>query len=347
MRIATSVRAAILSAALVVAGAVGPAAAAPVTIRAAWVIVPNMFFPLMTMKTAVLRQHGVGPDVLRHYGKSYVLHLVHFAGSAPEITALAAGDLDLSPLSFSAFAFAINNAHMTRLKIIADGLEDGVPGWYATPYRVLKSSPIKTIAGLKGHVLGVNTFGGAVDLSLRLMLEKAHLNPKTDVTIIEVKVPNMKSELLEGKVAMVAPLGTFAFDPQLLAASRVLFTSAQAAGPNETIFLTTPGTFIAKHRAAMVDFLADELRFFHWLSTPANHANAVDLVALFAHVPVKRLSFAFTHADSYRNPKGLPNLKALQRTLDNMVRLGFLKKKVVVARYTDLSLVREAASGKR
>lgn len=347
MRIAKSFLATILGAALAIAGAVGPATAAPVPIRAAWVIVPNMFFPLMTMRTEVLRRYGVGPEVLRHYGKTYVLHLVHFAGSAPEVTALAAGDLDLSPLSFSAFAFAINNAHMTGLRIIADGLQDGVPGWYATPYRVLKSSPIKTVSDLKGHVLGVNTFGGADDLSLRLMLEKAHLNPETDVTIIEVKVPNMKSELLEDKVAMVAPLGTFAFDPQLIAATRVLFTSAAAAGPNETIFLTSPSSFIKKHRSAMVDFLADELRFLHWLTTPANHHNAVALVAKFAHVPAQRLGFAFTHRDDYRDPNGLPNLQALQRTLNNMVRLGFLKKKIDVQKYADLSLVKEAAPGKQ
>lgn len=321
-----------------------PASAEPVAIRAAWLIVPNMFFPLMTMPSDALRQAGVGVDVLRHYGRSYVLDLYHVTGTSPQITALAANDLDLAPLSFSAFAFAVTNAHLADLRIIADGLQEGVPGWYSVAYLVLKDGPIRKVEDLKGQVLAVNAFGGATDLDLRLMLHKHGLDDKRDVSIIEVAVPNMKSSLSERKVALVAPLGTFAFDPGLAAISRTLFTGGDAAGVNETIFLTMRTGFIAQHRAAVVDFLADQLRFLHWLSDPAHHDAAVGLVAQFAKVPAQRIGFAFTRDDSYRDPKGLPNLGALQRTLDEMRGLGFLHDKVVVAKYADLSLVKEAAA---
>lgn len=330
-------------AAMLVATAV-TAKADPVPIRAAWLIVPNMFFPLMTMEPAALQRAGVGPGVLRNYGKSYTLDLIHFTGTTPQITALAAGDLDLSPLSFSAFAFAVTNAHLDDLRIIADGLQDGVPGWYSVAYLALKDSPIRKVEDLRGQVLAVNAFGGATDLTLRVMLAKHHLEDKRDLSIIEVAVPNMKSSLIEHKVAMVAPLGTFAFDPGLEAVSRTLFTGGEAVGINETIFLTMPKSFIDQHRAAVVDFLADELRFLHWLTTPANHDAAVGLVAKFAKVPAQRIGYSFTHDNSYRDPKGIPNMKALQTTLDHMQELGFLKDKVVVAKYADLSLVKEAGA---
>ena len=90
----------VLAASLVVAlllGARGQVKAEPVTIHAGWLVVPNMIFPLMPMK----------PEVLRHYGKSYVLDLIHFTGTPPQITALSAGQIDLSPLSFSAFEVSI------------------------------------------------------------------------------------------------------------------------------------------------------------------------------------------------------------------------------------------------
>ena len=109
--------AAALAAALLL-GAEGRATAEPVTIHAGWLVVPNMIFPLMPMK----------PEVLHHYGKSYVLDLIHFTGTPPQITALAAGQIDLSPISFSAFALAVTNAHLGDLRIIADGLQDGAPG---------------------------------------------------------------------------------------------------------------------------------------------------------------------------------------------------------------------------
>jgi ABC-type nitrate/sulfonate/bicarbonate transport system substrate-binding protein len=329
--------------AVLVAAGIGEARAAPVPIRAAWLIVPNMIFPLMTMPSDALQQAGIGPDVLRHYGRSYVLDLYHVTGTSPQITALAANDLDLAPLSFSAFAFAVTNAHLADLRIIADGLQEGVPGWYSVAYLVLKDSPIHKVEDLKGQVLAVNAFGGATDLDLRLMLHKHGLDDKRDLSIIEVAVPNMKSSLIEHKVALVAPLGTFAFDPALAAASRTLFTGGDAAGVNETIFLTMRTGFIQQHRAVVVDFLADELRFLHWLTDPAHHDAAVSLVAQFAKVPAQRIGFAFTRNDSYRDPKGLPNLTALQRTLDEMRALGFLHDKVVVAKYADLGLVKQAA----
>src|ERR1700722_12114765 len=97
---ATRWLAASVLAALLVSG--GKGRAEPVTIHAGWLVVPNMIFPLMPMK----------PEGVRHYGKSYVLDLIHFTGTPPQITALASNQIDLSPLSFSAFALAVTNAHL-------------------------------------------------------------------------------------------------------------------------------------------------------------------------------------------------------------------------------------------
>jgi hypothetical protein len=47
---------------------------------------------------------------------------------------------------------------------------------------------------------------------------------------------------------------------------------------------------------------------------------------------------------SYRDPRGLPNVEALQSNLDMMTELGFAKERVAVDNYLDLSLVKEAAS---
>src|ERR1700722_10853276 len=123
---------------MLVAGVLSWGAAAaraePVPIRAGWLIVPNMFFPLMTMPAETLRAAGVDADVLRHHGRAYTLDLYQVTGTTPQITALAANDLDLTPLSFSAFAFAVTNAHLSDLRIIADGPQEGVPGWYSVAY---------------------------------------------------------------------------------------------------------------------------------------------------------------------------------------------------------------------
>jgi sulfonate transport system substrate-binding protein len=315
-------------------GAGGTADAEPVTIHAGWLVVPNMIFPLMPMK----------PEVLRHYGKSYVLDLIHFTGTPPQITALDSNQIDLSPLSFSAFALAVTNAHLDDLRIIADGLQDGVAGWQTNAFLVLKDGPIQKVEDLKGQVLASNAFGGAVDIGLRVMLRKHGLEDKRDLSIIEIQVPNMKAALTEKKVALIAPLPPFTRDPELQAISRQLFDQRAALGVSQTIILTARTGSLAQNRAAWVDFLEDQLLFLRWLTDPAHHADAVALAAAFNKQAPEKLAWAFTHDDSYRDPKGLPDLTALQSNLDMLNDLGFVKTRVAIDRYLDLSLVNEAAA---
>ena len=96
------------------------AQAEPVTITAAWAAVPGQMFPvLMQLK-----------DVLVHYGKSYVVNPIRNAGSGPQTTGLAAGDISLAYFAPSAFALAIQNAHMDDLRLIGEATRDGYQDYY-------------------------------------------------------------------------------------------------------------------------------------------------------------------------------------------------------------------------
>ena len=48
-------------------------------------------------------------------------------------------------------------------------------------------------------------------------------------------------------------------------------------------------------------------------------------------------------SDYYRDPNAKPDLAALQRNVDTAAELGFFKSKLDVKKYSDLSLVEEAA----
>lgn len=73
-------------------------AAEPVLeLRVGWAVVPGQLTSIIYAK----------PELLPHYGKSYTVQLIHFRGSAPQITALAAGELDIAALAFSSFGLAI------------------------------------------------------------------------------------------------------------------------------------------------------------------------------------------------------------------------------------------------
>ena len=137
----------------------------------------------------------------------------------------------------------------------------------------------------------------------------------------------------------------FSADPELLKIAHPLFTQKDAIGTSQMIILVAQESFIKKNRAAVVDYLEDSVRALHWYSDPANHNEVVKILADFAKAPTDRYqSWLFTKGgDFFHDPNGLPDLTALQRNIDLQQELGFLKGKLDVKKYADLSLVEEAA----
>jgi len=310
------------------------AATAPVTIRAGWVVLPADLLPMLPNV----------PELTKHLGKSYNLQPQHFAGTTPMITALASGAIDTGSLAFSSMPFAIENAKLDDLRVIADTFQDGVAGYHTNTYRVLKDSPIKKVEDLKGKVLATNTEGSAVDIAMRAMLVKHGLNPRKDVSIVEAPFPAMRAMLQEGKAALIPAVLPFSADPKLESISRSLFTQKDAIGQTQMIIHTARESFLREHRAAMTDMLEDMLRVLAYFSNPANHAKTIDIVAKATKQPPANFeSWLFTHKDYYRSPEGLPNLKALQANIDTQKKMGFLKTAIAVEKYSDLSLVKVAA----
>ena len=316
----------------------GPVKAAPVKIRMAYVVPVANWAPLFPEKK----------ELMTHLGKSYTFEAVHVQGTPTMITAMASGDLEIADFAYSSFALAVENAGMSDLRVIADEFQDGVPGYYTDEYMVLKDSPIKTVQDLKGKVVASNVQGSAVDIALRAMLVKGHLDPKRDVTFVEIGLPNMKAMLQEKKADLISSVTPFSMDPGLRQMARTLFTQQDAVGRTQMIVLAARDSFIKAHRAALVDFMEDALRVERWYLDPKNHDAAVAIAAkVTKHPPQAFESWLYKKdgekGDYYRDPDGKPDLAALQANINTQKDLGFIKASIDVQKYTDLSLVEEAA----
>jgi len=320
-------------AALAAGSRAGLAQAAPVKIRVGWVVVPASIAPLVLEKK----------DILKHFGQSYVAEASRFEGTPPVITALAAGELDVGPLAFSSFGLAIQNARLDDLRVISDEIQDGVEGHGSNEFMVRKDGPVKTVADLKGKVLATNAMGSAVDIAMRAMLRKSGLEPNRDYTIVEAPFPAMRAMLAEKKADLVSAVPPFSLDPDLRAMANTLFTQKDAFGITQLTMWTARTGFIQKNRAALVDFLEDAIRAIRWYTDPKNHNEAVAIVARLNKAPPGRMDWAFSSRDQYRDPNGTPNLAALQSNLDLQKQVGFLKDDIDVKKYSDLSMVGEAA----
>jgi sulfonate transport system substrate-binding protein len=329
--VATAVAVVVLGASLGPAW-VDSARADPVKFRIGWASIPGSRAGFMLEK----------PELLHHLNQSYTIEPMHFASTPAELQALASGDLDIAQLAFSSFGAAIDNAHMEDLRLIANELEDGVPGYATTHFMVLKDSPIKTIDDLKGKVLATNGIGSGLDMGMRYILKQHHMEDKRDYTDVEINFPNMKPALEGRKVDLVSSILPFMYDPEMVKIARVLFEQGAEVGPSELLMWSARAPYIAAHRAALVDLMEDNLRMLRWYADPANHQEAIAIVAKLTKQPAASLDWVFTKRDYFRGPDGAPDLKAVDANLKMEKELGYLKTDIDVAKYADLSIAADA-----
>ena len=331
MRLARAGLIALVSAILLLAQ--GASRAEPVKIRVSWIA------PLSNWASLLLEKK----DLARHMGQSYVLEPVRYSGTPQQITALANNELEVANLAYTTLPIAIHNAGLSDLRVIADELQDGIPGYYSQEYMVLKDGPVQRIEDMKGRVMAINAAGGAVDIAMRKMLRTKGLEPNRDYVQIEAPLPSMRAILADKKADMVPLVVPFSFDPELRRIAKPLFLNSDVMGVTQLLFWAARKSFIDKNRAAMVDFMEDTLRITSWFLDPKNHAEVIAIASRVTKQPPERLGWVFTEKD-YHHAAGMrPDLVALQRNVALVKELGLTDKDTEVSKYSDLSLLDDAA----
>jgi len=311
-----------------------PARAEPVKIRAAWVA------PISNWASILLAKK----DLAQHLGKTYILEPVRFTGTPEMITALSVGELEIADLAYSSLGLAIQNAGLEDVRIISDEFQDGAAGYYSGVFSVLKDSPVQKVEDIKGKIVASNAAGSAVDIAMRAMLRKHKLEDKRDYTMIEAPLPAMLAMVKEKKADLVPGVLPFSLSPDFQASTRPLFTQKDVMGPSQMTVWTARKGFIDKNRAALTDFMEDTIRIVRWYLDPKNHDEAVKIAAGLTKLPEDRFApWLFTKSDYYRDSSLIPNLAALQSSVNVAKEFGFLAKDLDVNRYADLSIVQEAA----
>jgi NitT/TauT family transport system substrate-binding protein len=323
---------------LVVALTVAPfdpaAAQAPVKIRAGWITTPASLIPLLFLK----------PELTRHQGKSYIFEPIYFASSPLQITAISQGALDLAAFGYTSFPLAIENAGLSDLRIIADEIQDGAPGYYSTPYFVRRDSGIDKIEDMKGKVAVTNGLGSGVDIVMRAALRRHGLEVQRDYTMIEAPFPTHKEMLKERKGDLVVGVLPFSYDRELNDFARPLFTTGSSLGRIALSFWAVRQSFLDRNRAALVDLMEDYATMLRWFYDANNHDAAVGMVARFLkRPPAVFADWLFTKKDFYRDLDGRPDLGVVAQSIDRAHEVGFIKQTIDVPKYADLSLLDEAA----
>jgi len=319
-----------LAAALLVSGA---ATAEPLKLRIHWAQSPGHWAPMIQK---VADQYGVH----KHYGKSYTVEAVFIAGSGPALQALAANELDVTGLSPQSFAIGVNEAKLD-LKVIGQQFSTDVPGYAGNAFWVRKDD-IRKVEDLRGKTVAVNARGSTIDAALRTMMMRHGMEDNKDYQLVEIRFPAQLAALKSKRVDLAVLVRPWDAEGEKDPTLKQLFTMAESIGPTETITYVGKADFIAKNRAAIVDFLEDNIRLRRWAMGPG-HAQAVKVIAEILKKPESEVDFAFTKEDSYREPNAAANLERMQKNIDDLVKIKLLDASIDLKKHSDPSLAEEAA----
>ncbi|TKT69201.1 ABC transporter substrate-binding protein [Aquamicrobium sp. LC103] len=306
--------------------------AEPVNIRIGWSTMPGHLIPVLYSK----------PEILKHYGTSYTVEPIRFRGSSPQISAMAAGEIDIGAFGPLVLALVVNNARQD-VKVVADVIQDGVEDYHSETYIVRADSGIDSVDDLRDKRAGTNAIGSASDTAMRAMFRNHDMLDKRDFTMVEVAFPNIPPMLEEGKIDIGTVLQPMSGQLQETGDYKVLFTAKDAVGPSQLVFLAGKTDFLEENRDQMMDFFEDHVRAVRWFTDPDNREEAVGIIARFMQQSPDTLTHVFTKKDYYRDPFMFPNIETLQNSIDIAVDLGLSPQGLAVAPdYVDLSFVEEA-----
>ncbi|MBL8663650.1 MAG: ABC transporter substrate-binding protein [Candidatus Odyssella sp.] len=312
---------------LVLAASGRAGAADPPVIRIGWSV------PAQTQHYVMMKK----PGILKHYGKAYKADWVNFPGSVAIIQAIASKNLDAGGISIVPLARTIEQK-AANLKIVADMMSER-KGGFQTTWVTLESSGIKTIADLKGKTMGVAGYGSTTDLLARAILRKNGIDPDRDVKRVEVPFPVMESAMRKGDIVAGELAQPFYANAKARGGIRELFTAQEVLPVLPLLVEAFTAEFMAAHPQAVKAFLEDYVTALDFARDPKNRDEVVGIVAEVSKLPRDVLAtFLLTPQDYFMSPDAMPDVEAIQKTLDFLKEGGVLKTQLDAKSMVDVSL---------
>jgi NitT/TauT family transport system substrate-binding protein len=154
-------------------------------------------------------------------------------------------------------------------------------------------------------------------------------------------IPALQSKRIDAGI-LVPPFNVMATkDPTL----KPLFSVHDVFGAVETVFWMAKADYIAKNRAALVDFLEDNIRMRRWMFDPKTRMDAIQQVSDATEDPGSAVFGLDIHDQRLLLPTPrLDRCGTTQGNIDLMNKLGIIPTRMDVTSHVDLSLAKEAAA---
>ncbi len=286
----------------------------------AWSAVSALNSPFWVMHDAgFLKQEGLD------------MELVYIASSPTVARATLAGDIVIS----GANSQVIVDAGLNGADLVAMGAITNVVAFY-----VMAAPEIKTVADLKGKVVGVTRFGASTDVGMRMLLAKYGLEASRDVPFIQIGgMPELTAALTK-RTVFAAPMSQPMVYLAQKAGMHMLGNLAQEEIPFMHIGLTTSKRWIREHRAEAKAFIRAEGRAIHFMHTHKEETRAI--FGRYTHIKDQgMLDGSIQYGYDFMEKIPLVKAQAFQVTLDQIAKKNPKAKEAKPEQFFDNSLVQE------
>ena len=247
----------------------------------------------------LFEKNGLAPDVL-------------FLRNNLGQSALIAGEIEMCSYSASLLAPArVQGADLVMIVSFQQKLN----------YRLVVRPEIRTLADLKGKVLGITRYGTVNDATMRLLLSKLGLNPDRDVTLIQVgdAAPVVATSLIAGRTFDGALLQPPWYNKAVDAGMRVFANMEEMDIPFQQVGLNTTQRYIAKSpdvARRVVKSIIEGVQL-----TRANPAVAKRALGRYMQIKDEKvLEESYQQLKSTAEPKPYPSAEGFKTILDELAK---------------------------
>jgi len=244
-------------------------------------------------------------------------------GSAPQIAALLAGELDVVHTAVDNVVLRVDRDGADLVMVLVAEL--------GISQRLVVCADIESIADLRGQILGVDAVDSGYATLLYAMLERRGV-PRESYRVLSVGGTSERLEaLLAGKIAG-GMLGT-PHDLQALAAGARSLASASDEYPGyPALGVAAKRSWARAHPDLVSRYSRALVKGARWAADPANRGRGIELLAADGGIPLEKAAGVY-QAEARAREVAAPTLEQQRASVARVVELRHPGETIAVDRY--------------
>lgn len=265
------------------------------------------------------------PELFPNLGKTYRIEWFQFQSSAVQTQAMVSNAVDCSAQGVLAMAQGAINGNLQAYIVAQHVFEK--PGGFSVYWAVKDDSPIKTVADLRGKIVGISAYGAGIYGPFALHLKRHGIDPEKDIRLVETGFPNSEGAIRSGRVDAGVLNQPFAARAEAKGGTRKLFAISDETKNMVHIMEVCRKDFTDANAQAVGDYVRDLTKAMGIVM--ANREQAIAVASAVTKLPSEVFnSYMLTERDFGRSEGAAPNFEAIQVLLDVYKDTDMISRKV-------------------